>query len=51
MMHPENIRSHNVIVRAGFQKEGVLRQYVLWEGEYFDTVLYSLLKREWEAAT
>jgi len=48
-IQPENARSHNVVVRAGFLKEGVLRQYVLWEGEYLDYVLYSLLKREWEA--
>ena len=49
-IHPENTRSHNVVKRAGFQKEGVLRQYVLWEGEHWDMVLYSLLKQEWEAA-
>ena len=48
-IHPENIRSHNVVERAGFQKEGVLRRYVLWEGEHWDMVLYSLLKQEWEA--
>ena len=45
---PENTRSHNVVLRAGFQKEGVLRQYVLWEGKYWDFVLYSLLKNEWQ---
>jgi len=48
-IHPENTRSHNVVKRAGFQKEGILRKYVLWEGEHWDMVLYSLLKQEWEA--
>lgn len=48
-IRPENIRSHNVVLRAGFQKEGVLRQYVLWEGQHLDFVLYSLLKNEWQA--
>jgi len=46
IVHTENIRSHKVLERAGFQKEGVLRNYVLWEGEYWDMVLYSLLKQE-----
>jgi ribosomal-protein-alanine N-acetyltransferase len=50
-IHPENTRSHNVVERAGFVKEGVLRQYVLWEGEHWDMVHYSLLKQEWGAGT
>ena len=49
IIHPENTRSHNVVKRAGFQREGVLRHYVLWEGELWDMVLFSLLKQEWEA--
>jgi ribosomal-protein-alanine N-acetyltransferase len=46
-IRPENTRSHKVVSRVGFQKEGVLRNYVLWEGERWDFVLYSLLKHEW----
>lgn len=46
IIRPENKRSHNVVLRLGFQKEGILRNYVLWEGEHWDFVLYSLLKNE-----
>ena len=49
VIHPENVRSHSVVQRAGFRKEGLLRHYVLWEGEHWDMVLFSLLKRDWEA--
>ena len=48
MIHPQNTGSHNVVTLAGFTKEGVLRDYVLWEGKHRDMVLYSLLKSEWE---
>jgi ribosomal-protein-alanine N-acetyltransferase len=46
---PENTRSSNVLLRAGFTKEAVFRQYVLFEGKHIDKVFYSLLKLEWEA--
>lgn len=49
-IQPENTRSHNVVSRLGFYREGILRQYVLWEGSHLDYVLYSLLKNECEAA-
>jgi len=49
IIHPENTRSHNVVQRAGFQKEGTLRHYVFWENEHWDMVIYSLLKPDWEA--
>ena len=48
IIKPENTRSHQVVLRLGFKKEGVLRQYVVWEGDNWDMVLYSLLKGEWE---
>jgi [ribosomal protein S5]-alanine N-acetyltransferase len=48
MIHPDNTGSHNVAALAGFTKEGVLRNYILWEGKHRDMVLYSLLKSEWE---
>ena len=51
IVHTENVRSHKVLERAGFQKEGVLRNYVLWEGDHWDMVLFSLLKQDWEATT
>ena len=49
IISPDNTRSHNVVLRAGFKKEGVLRNYVLWDGKHWDFVLYSLLKHEWQS--
>jgi ribosomal-protein-alanine N-acetyltransferase len=48
IIHPDNARSHNVVKKAGFLKEGVLRHYVLWQDEHWDMVLFSLLKQDWE---
>ncbi len=47
IIRPENIRSRNLASRIGFQEEGILRDYIFWDGEYRDNVMYSLLKREW----
>ena len=49
IIHPDNTRSHNVVKRAEFQKEGTLRHYVFWENEHWDMVIYSLLKPDREA--
>ena len=43
----ENVRSQKLVKRLGFKKEGVLRQNSVFEGQYRDDVLYSLLKEEW----
>ena len=44
----ENIKSQAVAIRAGYKKEGILRQgYVLY-GVPRDLILYSKLKSEWE---
>jgi ribosomal-protein-alanine N-acetyltransferase len=48
IIHPPNTRSRNLASRLGFQEEGTLRDYVLWDGEYWDMVLYALLKKEWQ---
>ena len=41
---PENTRSHPVLLRNGFQKEGTIRQGYVWTGKgVVDLVLYSLL--------
>ena len=46
-VHTENRRSLNVLTRLGFQREGILRGYVKWEGEHWDMALLTVLKREW----
>ncbi len=34
--------------KFGFQREGLLREYILKDGKYYDVVVLSLLKYEWE---
>lgn len=43
----DNPRSITMLSRLGFQKEGVIREAVYWEGEFYDQLLFSLLRREW----
>lgn len=47
IVHTENDRSLNVLTRLGFHREGTLREYVQWEGEYWDMVLFSMFKKDW----
>lgn len=48
LIRPANSRSRNLASRMGFHEEGTLRDYILWDGEYLDMVMYSLLKKEWQ---
>ncbi|UCC16861.1 MAG: GNAT family N-acetyltransferase [Dehalococcoidales bacterium] len=48
IIDPANTRSRNLASRLGFQEEGTLRDYILWDGKYRDMVMYSLLKKEWQ---
>lgn len=43
----DNTRSVALLHQLGFQKEGILRETVYWEGTFYDQILFSLLKREW----
>ena len=44
---PENIRSKRVLMKAGFQKEGLLRQISFWKGRgIVDLEMYSLLRED-----
>ncbi|MEH7113158.1 GNAT family protein [Neobacillus niacini] len=40
----DNEASTNLLYKVGFQKEGVLRDYMYQNGKAFDTYVYSLLK-------
>lgn len=42
-----NGRSMRVLRRLGFQREGVLREYMYYKGKFWDEVCFSLLQREW----
>ena len=41
-----NLISEKVLVKKGFKREGVLRQWMLWNGNHYDMTMYSLLKKE-----
>lgn len=45
---PENIASERVLQKNGFVKEAHLLENELWEGKYLDTIIYSLLRRNWK---
>jgi [ribosomal protein S5]-alanine N-acetyltransferase len=43
---PGNIASEKVRVKLGFSHEGLLRQWMLWDGKYNDINMYALLKAD-----
>lgn len=44
-----NPRAAHVYEKLGFIREGLLRQCLLWEGSYYNAILMSMLKPEYEA--
>jgi [ribosomal protein S5]-alanine N-acetyltransferase len=40
----ENEASIKLLTKAGFEKEGILRDYMYQNGEAFDTYVYSIIK-------
>jgi ribosomal-protein-serine acetyltransferase len=44
----ENIPSQNVTKRLGMKQDGVLRGNSFENGKFCDTIVYSILKTEWE---
>lgn len=45
IIDPENSASERVLQKNGFVKEAHILENELWEGKYLDTVIYSLLRR------
>ncbi|MEO8515161.1 MAG: GNAT family protein [Flavobacterium sp.] len=45
---PTNIASQSIIISNGFIQEGYLRQHFLRDGEMQDSLIFSLLKEEYE---
>ena len=45
--HIKNDRSQRVVIKHGFQREGVLRDYYCRDGQYNDQIQFSLLRKEW----
>lgn len=48
-VHSYNKRAHNCYLRSGFKEEGRLRQSFFIHGKYFDTIILSMLKSEFES--
>ena len=46
-----NRASQRVMEKVGFQCEGRLREHVVRHGQFSDSLMYSLLKKEWLART
>ena len=42
-----NFISEKVLEKLNFKKEGVLREWLFWNGKHFDMSMYSLLKSEY----
>jgi ribosomal-protein-alanine N-acetyltransferase len=44
----DNPRAIHVYEKVGFKREGILRQDRFHEGHYWDTILMSILREEWD---
>ena len=47
LIYPSNLASEMLILKCGFTKEGLLRQYAFFREVYQDLNIFSLLKQEW----
>ncbi|GJM42631.1 MAG: N-acetyltransferase [Ardenticatenaceae bacterium] len=45
---PQNKASANLLIKLGFQSEGVLDKKGYWDGRFHDLELFSLLAEQWE---
>ena len=48
VIDPDNIASEKVLLKNGFVKEAHILENELWDGKFWDTVIYSLLKRNFK---
>ena len=47
-VHFYNTRAYNCYIKSGFKEEGRMRQSFFIHGTYFDTIILSMLKSEFE---
>lgn len=47
VVYPDNIASLNLLEKVGFTKEGLLREYIIQNNKERDTVVLSLLRKEY----
>ena len=43
-----NIASEKVLAKSGFKNEGVLRQWMYWNSNYYDMTMFSLLQSDFK---
>jgi ribosomal-protein-alanine N-acetyltransferase len=48
-INPENQASINLVTKMGFRKEAHLRQNLFFNGRFFDSLVFGLLKNEWKS--
>lgn len=48
MVGTGNIASQTILLKFGFTKEGIMREHYFVDGEYQDSIIYSLLQSEYE---
>jgi ribosomal-protein-alanine N-acetyltransferase len=46
----QNDRGNGALRKLGATQEGVLRRSFLWQGEYYDQMLWSILDSDWNDA-
>ncbi len=48
-IYPENARSIHLVEKLGFKKEGLLKDYYMFRGKYYDHLMYALIKNDIES--
>jgi ribosomal-protein-alanine N-acetyltransferase len=48
VIDPDNVASERVLQKNGFVKEAHILENELWDGKFWDTVIYSILKRNFK---
>ncbi|MBP1967671.1 GNAT family N-acetyltransferase [Paenibacillus aceris] len=47
-VEPENMESRRVLEKVGFREEGILKEHFYWRSRFVDTVIYALLKKDYD---
>jgi RimJ/RimL family protein N-acetyltransferase len=43
-----NLASQRVLEKAGFKREGIMRNAFFWRGKWTEDCLYSIVREEWK---
>ena len=47
-INPENLRSRKLLEKFGFSQEAHFRENYFFEGQFIDTVVFSILEQDWK---